>query len=91
VLSIGVREYCGGVAQATHPNAFVSKLNDAEAEASETEVCLELAVRCGYLDHAQAAALDQKYESILAMLVTMISHPEQWTIRALHEEEAAYA
>jgi four helix bundle protein len=67
------------------------ELSDAEAEAAETEVWLELAVRCGYLDQARATTLEQQYESILRMLVTMISHPEQWTIRALHEEEAAYA
>ena len=32
-----------------YPNAFASKLSDAEAEAAETEVWLEMAVRCGYL------------------------------------------
>ena len=86
------RSVCANIAEAwrkrRYPNAFASKLSDAEAEAAETEVWLELAVRCGYLDRDKAAALDRKYESILAMLVTMISHPEQWTIRAVREDEA---
>jgi hypothetical protein len=47
-------------------------------------------VRCAYLNKAQAAALEQEYEHILGKLVNMISHPEQWTIRAVREEEAEY-
>jgi four helix bundle protein len=88
------RSVCANIAEAwrkrRYPAAFASKLSDAEAEAAETEVWLELAVRCGYLDRDKAAALDREYESILAMLVTMISHPEQWTIRAVREDEAEY-
>ena len=88
------RSVCANIAEAwrkrRYPNAFVSKLSDAEAEAAETEVWLELAVRCGYLNKAQAAALEQEYEHILGKLVNMISHPEQWTIRAVREEEAEY-
>jgi four helix bundle protein len=88
------RSVCANIAEAwrkrRYPSAFVSKLSDAESEAAETEVWLELAVRCGYLDRDKAAALDREYESILAMLVTMISHPEQWTIRAVREDEAEY-
>jgi four helix bundle protein len=88
------RSVCANIAEAwrkrRYPNAFVSKLNDAEAEASETEVWLELAVRCGYLDQVRAAALNEKYEGILRMLVTMISHPEQWTIRVVREDGIEY-
>ena len=61
--------------------AFVSKLNDAEAEAAETQTHSELARRFGYLNDAEAARLDREYEEILAMLTDMASHPEQWTIR----------
>jgi len=47
------RSVCANIAEAWrkrhYPNAFVSKLGDAEAEAAETEVWLEMAVRCGYL------------------------------------------
>jgi four helix bundle protein len=48
--------------------AFVSKLNDAEGEAAETQTHIELARRFGYLKPADAAHLDQEYEETLAML-----------------------
>jgi hypothetical protein len=49
-----------------------------------------MAVRCGYLDATKAAGLEQEYEHILGKLVTMLNHPEQWAIRAVHEEGADY-
>lgn len=49
-----------------------------------------MAVRCRYLDPTKAADLEQQYEHILGKLVTMINHPEQWTIRSVREEEAGY-
>ncbi|HNS51547.1 MAG TPA: four helix bundle protein [Anaerolineae bacterium] len=88
------RSVCANIAEAwrkrRYANAFVAKLSDAEAEAAETEVWLELAVRCGYLDATKAAALEHEYEHILGKLVTMISHPDQWTIRTVREEGAGY-
>jgi len=59
----------------------VSKLNDAEAEAAETQTHIEIARRCGYLSLEHAQPLEDAYEEVLAMLVTMASHPERWTIR----------
>ena len=64
-----------------YPAAFVSKLNDAEGEAAETQTHLEIAMRCNYLSSQEAAALDEACEEILAMITEMASHPEQWTIR----------
>ena len=89
------RSVCANIAEGwrkrRYPNAFVSKLSDTEAEAAETEVWLEFAVRCGYLDPAKAAGLEQEYEHIFGKLVTMISHPEQWSMHAIHDEGASYA
>jgi four helix bundle protein len=45
--------------------AFVSKLNDAEGEAAETQTHLELARRCRYLDDATSTRLDGLYDDIL--------------------------
>jgi four helix bundle protein len=88
------RSVCANIAEAwrkrRYPNAFVSKLSDAEAEAAETEVWLEMAVRYGYLDRARASELEQEYEHILGKLVNMISHPEQWAIPAVREEKVEY-
>ena len=64
-----------------YPAAFVSKLNDAESESAETQTHLEIARRCGYLDTESASRLDYSYEETMAMLVTMIAHPDQWSIR----------
>ena len=65
-------------------------IGDAEAEAAETEVWLELAVRCGYLDEARRSELEQHYEHIMGKLVTMLSNPDQWVIHTMHEEEPDY-
>jgi four helix bundle protein len=89
------RSVCANIAKAwrkrRYANAFVSKLSDAEAEAAETEVWLEMAARCGYLDPAKSADLEQQYEHIPGKLVTMINHPDQWTIRTIREDEVDYA
>lgn len=65
--------------------AFVSKLNDAEGEAAETQTHLEVALRCGYLSASQAAALDGCYETLLARIVTMSLHPEKWVLSRKEE------
>lgn len=72
-------------------NAFVSKLSDAEAEAAETEVWLEMAVHCSYHNPVKSKRLEQQYEYILGKLVNMISQPDQWTIKSIRENEADYA
>ena len=64
-----------------YPAAFVSKLNDAESEAAETQTWIEIARRCGYLSQEKAEYLDSRVEEILAQLVTMASQPDKWTIR----------
>jgi len=65
-----------------YPAAFVSKLNDAESEAAESQTWIEFSVRCNYLNHDLAAELDRQYEQILGQLVTMIEHPDQWVVGA---------
>jgi len=60
--------------------AFVSKLNDAEGEAAETQTHIELARRCGYLTDTQARTFDQSYEEIISMLATMANHPDKWCL-----------
>ena len=64
-----------------YPAAFVSKINDAEGEAAETQTHLEISQRCRYIDDQTFQRLDSEYEEVLAMLVAMAAHPEQWTIR----------
>ena len=54
--------------------AFVSKMNDSEGEAAETQTWLEFAVRCGYINKNNGRVLFKAYDEIIAMLVTMINH-----------------
>src|SRR5438067_5675957 len=61
--------------------SFISKLSDAETEAAETQVWLEYAVACDYLDRDTAADLYRRYNQILATIVGMIDHCETWIIR----------
>jgi four helix bundle protein len=60
--------------------AFIAKLCDSESEAAETQVWLEFAVKCSYLDRNLAAQLYQDFDEILRMLVAMINSPKSWTI-----------
>ena len=60
--------------------AFKSKLNDSEAEASETQTWIEVALRCSYIDTQTAENLDREYEHILARLVSMSRDAQNWTI-----------
>jgi four helix bundle protein len=79
------RSVCANLAEAwrkrRYPKAFVNKLSDAEAEAAETQVWIEFARRCGYIEPALAQELDADYEHIQGKIVNMLIRPEHWTIR----------
>ncbi len=64
-----------------YPAAFISKLNDAESEAAETQTWLEIAKRSGYLTQQETEYLDSRYEEVLGQLVAMISNPDKWVIK----------
>jgi four helix bundle protein len=80
------RSVCANLAEAwrkrRYQGAFISKLSDAEAEVAETQVWLEFAVKCEYVDRQQARALYEGYERALGTIVGMINHPETWVIGA---------
>jgi four helix bundle protein len=79
------RSVCSNTAEAwrkrRYEAAFVNKLNDAEAEAAETQTWLAFAVECGYLPAPAATELRHAYDQILGKLVNMISHPEPWLLK----------
>jgi four helix bundle protein len=62
--------------------ALVSKLGDSEAEAAETQTCIQFAVECGYLKRETAKELYLEYDAILGMLVDMITHASTWTLKS---------
>jgi four helix bundle protein len=55
-------------------------LRYSEAEAAETQTWLQFVVECGYLAREAAMELYKEYESVIAMLVSMRNHPEDWCI-----------
>lgn len=60
--------------------AFISKLSDAETEAAETQTWIRFAASCGYLASKPAADFDARYDAIIAMLVSMMKHADQWVL-----------
>ncbi len=62
-----------------YPKAFVSKLSDSEGEAAETQVWLDYALKCNYIDMSIYIKLYEKYDHILGKLVSMSMQPEKWT------------
>lgn len=62
--------------------AFVAKLNHAEAEAAATQVWIEFAVLCSYLDAEVGQELHHHYQLVLADLARLIEHSTAWVIPA---------
>ena len=78
------RSVCANLGEAwrkrRYEAAFIAKLSDSEAEVAETQVWIEFAVHCKYVDVEIARELYQGYEKILGMLVSMINNPSNWLI-----------
>ncbi|PKO95535.1 MAG: four helix bundle protein [Bacteroidetes bacterium HGW-Bacteroidetes-9] len=77
------RSVSGNIAEAfrkrKYPKAFIAKLSDAEGEAAETQVWLDYALACQYIDQESYSQLNDKYDHIIGMLVNMGLKPENWT------------
>lgn len=79
------RSVCSNIGEAwrrrRYKAAFISKLNDSETEATETQVWLELAFLSRYISQDIYKEMFAEYESITAQLVVMINQPEKWIIK----------
>jgi len=75
-----------GFRKRQYPKMFVSKLADADGEATETQVWLDFARDSRYLSPEQNVALVKGYEEIGKMLGTMISMPEKFMPRSQRRE-----
>jgi four helix bundle protein len=62
-------------------NHFVSKLTDCEAEAGETQVWLDFALEFEYIDKNTYDEINNDYEHIIGMLISMSSSPDSWLIK----------
>jgi four helix bundle protein len=79
------RSVCANLAEAwrrrRYQAAFVSRLNDAEAEAAETQVHIEIAFRHHYLSQQDFEDLDDACDKILAQIARMIDQADLWAIQ----------
>ena len=79
------RSVCANLAEAwrkrRYKAAFIAKLNDAESEACETQVWLELSSRFGYLTTVRGEEMQKRYDNILGQLVRMIELSDRFLIR----------
>jgi four helix bundle protein len=79
------RSVCTNLAEAwrkrRYKAAFISKLSDAETEAAETQVHIEVAHRCGYCNDQTFAEIDAAYEKVLGQIIRMTDQPEKWLIK----------
>lgn len=77
------RSVSGNLAEAfrkrRYPKAFIAKLSDSEGEAAETQVWLDYALGCNYIDKEVHSALYDKFDHIIAMIVNMSNKPENWS------------
>ena len=78
------RSICANLAEAwrkrRYEASFVSKLSDAEAEAAETQVWIEFAVRCGYMETKTGEELLISYENIIGKIISMINNFHPWLL-----------
>lgn len=76
------RSVSGNIAEAwrkrRYPKSFVAKLSDSDGEAAETQVWLDYALACKYIEKDKHDNLYDKYDHIIAMLTNMMNKPEQW-------------
>ena len=77
------RSVSGNIAEAfrkrKYPKSFVAKLSDSEGESAETQVWLDYALECQYIDKKAHEVLNDKYDHIIGMLVNMSNKPENWS------------
>ena len=67
-----------GFRKRQYPSMFVSKLADADGEATETQVWIDFAHGCGYLSEKRYEQLRKGYEELGRMLGSMMAHPEKF-------------
>ena len=61
-----------------YPAMFISRIVDADAEATETQVWLDFAYDCGYISEKSRDSLTRSYEEVGKMLGSILSTPEKF-------------
>jgi four helix bundle protein len=71
-----------GYRKRQYPNAFAHKMSDSDAEGAETQVWLDFARDCGYLQEDICKKLIEDYCEVGRMLGSMIAKPERFAPRS---------
>lgn len=76
------RSVCANLAEAfrkkIYPKYFISKINECEAEATETQNWIDFAYDCGFISSEDRDALYKNYDEIIGMLVNMRNSAYKW-------------
>jgi len=67
-----------GYRKRQYPKYFVNKMSDADMENTETQISLDFAESCGYIEPELNMNLRKKSEEIGRLLNHMIKHPEKY-------------
>jgi four helix bundle protein len=69
------RSVCANLAEGwrkrRYKAVFINKLSDVAQEAAETQTWLEFALKCSYVSEEMFEKLDERYEHVFAMLISM--------------------
>jgi four helix bundle protein len=79
------RSVCANIGEAwrkrRYKAAFIAKISDCETEACETQIWLEFALKCKYLDESKVNKLTERYDHIISQLVIMINDADKWIVK----------
>jgi four helix bundle protein len=76
------RSVCANIGEAyrkrRYPAHFISKLTDSDAENSETQVWIDFAIACKYIDENTSISFIQRSEEVGRLFNHMIANPEKY-------------
>jgi four helix bundle protein len=79
------RSVCANLGEAwrkrRYQAAFIAKLIDCQAEATKTQIWIEFAVKCQYLEVEAGRRLYKTYDRILGQLVNMVKTASTWIVK----------
>ncbi|MBN7812820.1 four helix bundle protein [Algoriphagus sp. H41] len=67
-----------GYRKRRYPAHFISKISDADMENSETQIWLDFALSCGYLERVSYDDLQSEVSEIGKLIGYMLAHPEKF-------------
>ncbi len=67
-----------------YPRHFKSKLTDCDAENAETQVWIEFAFRCNYINENLYQELTQRSEKVGKLINYMIQNPHKFGVKSSH-------